>query len=182
MPSSFLMFSLQERSLFKSCGFNKRKDTQELLCFSRWFPAFRRISMVISFFVSLCISNSFIVNIRVIVLFVLKRPLLKVRHAKRPLCKFRRSFSSADNYPYFFSQHNYAPSSTTDRPRSRTYMSLHLASEYFANTKAASHMIQHTSPTSFWHNVKDLQKLLISDFLLRTLSIFTRDLTSNSCN
>ena len=58
----------------------------------------------------------------------------------------------------------------------------HLASKYFASTKVASHMTQLTSPTSFWYNVKDLPKLLTSNFHLKTPSIFTRALTSNSCN
>ena len=76
-----------------------------------------------------------------------------------------------------------APSSTTDRPRSHSCMSLHLASKYFASTKVASHMTQLTSPTSFWHNVTDLPQMLISNFLIKTpSSIFTSALTSNSCN
>jgi len=61
-------------------------------------------------------------------------------------------------------------------------MSLHLASKYVASTAVESHMTQLTSPTSFWHNVKDLPKLLISNFHLKTPSIFTRALTSNYCN
>ena len=62
-------------------------------------------------------------------------------------------------------------------------MSLHLASKYFASTKAASHTTQLTSPTSFWHNVKDLPQLLISNFLTKIpSSIFTSALTSNSNN
>jgi hypothetical protein len=34
--------------------------------------------------------------------------------------------------------------------------------KYFASTKAASHVTQLISPTSFWHNIKDLTQLLIS--------------------
>ena len=65
---------------------------------------------------------------------------------------------------------------------SPSYMSLHLASKYVASTKVASHMTQLTSPTSFWLTFKDLPKLLISNLLLKTPSIFTRALTSNYCN
>jgi len=60
-------------------------------------------------------------------------------------------------------------------------MSLHLAPKYFATTKAASHTTQLTS-TFFWHNVKDLPQLLISNFLIKIPTIFTCTLTSNSFN
>jgi hypothetical protein len=76
-----------------------------------------------------------------------------------------------------------APSSKTDQPGSQSCMSLHLDSKCFASTKAASHTSQRTHPTSFWHKVKDLPQLLVSNFLIKTSSsIITRALPSNTCN
>jgi hypothetical protein len=53
-------------------------------------------------------------------------------------------------------------------------MSLHLASKYVASTKVASHMTQLTSPTSFWHNVKDLLKLDFKFSFKNTFHFYSR--------